>query len=71
LTRQVDGRWRVISTGFRFTEPDEQRAIEHYKILTNQAGATINLPIATMEDGPDGLANWRKKQKNWGGPPVQ
>jgi len=66
LARQVDGRWRVISSGFRFTEPDEQRAIEHYKKLTNQAGATINLPIATMEDGPDGLANWREKMKELG-----
>lgn len=34
LDRKADGRWRVVETGFRFTEPDEQKAIERFYRLT-------------------------------------
>src|SRR4051812_17797784 len=33
--RPSDGRWRIIATGFTFTEPDEAKAIERFRALTN------------------------------------
>src|SRR5688500_12607856 len=30
LTRQKDGRWRIIGTVRPWTEPDEKRAVERY-----------------------------------------
>jgi hypothetical protein len=36
LSRMTDGRWRVIETGFRFTEADPARAIARYYELTGQ-----------------------------------
>jgi len=34
LARNRDGRWRVMATGYRFTEPDECKAIEKFRELT-------------------------------------
>ena len=36
LQRDRDGRWRIVATGFRFTEPDESRAIDKFYELTGQ-----------------------------------
>ena len=38
LSRIADGRWRVIGTHIRFTEPDERKAVERYYQLS---GATV------------------------------
>src|SRR5579862_1917350 len=37
LSRMSDGkRWRIIGTQERFTEPDEQKAIEKFRRLTGK-----------------------------------
>ena len=35
LSKMKDGRWRIIGTQIRFSEQDEQRAIEKYRAITN------------------------------------
>ncbi len=35
LSRVKDGRWRVIGTQIRFTEPDAQRAIDRFRELSD------------------------------------
>jgi integrase len=35
LTRRPDGRWRIIGTHKTFREPDEQKAIKHFRELAN------------------------------------
>ncbi len=50
LTRQPDGRWRIIEgpkAGFRFTEPDEARAIAKFRQLT-----TGQTPMVWIGDAP-------------------
>jgi integrase len=42
LMRQPDGRWKIIATGQRFTEPDENLAIAHFYRLTGQGLARLN-----------------------------
>src|SRR5688572_8078567 len=37
LTQCGDGRWRIVATEQRFTEPDERRAVERFKEMTGQA----------------------------------
>ena len=36
LARDTDGRWRIMATGQRFTEPDECKAVEKFRDLTYQ-----------------------------------
>lgn len=36
LSKMVDGRWRIIGSHIRFTEPDEFKAIEKFKQLTSK-----------------------------------
>jgi integrase len=43
LAREVDGRWRVVATGQRYTEADEAKAIAKFRQLT--AVEQIGLPI--------------------------
>jgi integrase len=45
LTKQKDGRWRIIGTATKFTEADEQKAIAKFKRMTAQ---TLE---ATLGDG--------------------
>ena len=61
LDRQKDGRWRVISTGFRFSEMDESRAIQRFRQLMNSAKplATLTVPITEPDASPaEILADW-------------
>lgn len=39
-----DGRWRIVETGQKFTEPDEQRAIAKFRSFQNK-NAKINLEL--------------------------
>src|SRR5260221_1823392 len=32
--RPSDGRWRIIATGYTFTEPEEEKAIDRFRELT-------------------------------------
>lgn len=36
LSRMPDGRWRLIGSQIRFTEPDEQKAIAHFRKLKGE-----------------------------------
>ena len=43
-----DGRWRIVETGARFTEPDERRAIakfNRWKALNDKSNVSIALPL--------------------------
>ena len=56
LMRQPDGRWRIIATGQRYTEPDEKLAIaKFYRLIgkadhTNQGSLTLH---CGFEDWPE------------------
>ena len=41
LSRGNDGRWRIIDTGYRFTEPNEAAAIAKFRKLTGTTGQII------------------------------
>jgi integrase len=43
LTRISDGRWKVIGTQIRFTEPDENKAIQRFLELTGQEESLLEL----------------------------
>src|SRR5687768_14392375 len=45
LSRMSDGRWRVIGSQLRFTEPDEQKAIARFHELTDDRGAAIERTV--------------------------
>jgi integrase len=51
--RPSDGRWRVIATGYTFTEADERLAVHRFRTPTaGQQGETIRIPFAAA-DGTD------------------
>src|SRR5947207_13404999 len=39
LARDTDGRWRIIGTSTRFSEPDEAKAIARFRELTGDVEA--------------------------------
>ncbi len=43
LAREVDGRWRIVATGQRFTLPDENKAIAKFRQMT--AAEKVGVPI--------------------------
>ena len=45
LCQQPDGRWRIVATGYRVSEPDPHRAVERFRQMTG--GATK--PMAFIE----------------------
>jgi hypothetical protein len=61
LSKMSDGRWRVIGTHTRFTEPDEQRAIRRFYDLTDQrvrgtvAGIAVDARRSELLDLKDQL----------------
>lgn len=62
LARQVDGRWRIIATGQRFSEPDEDRAIARFRtsqprppyvrVAVPSAGGEQTVDGNTVQTGP-------------------
>lgn len=41
-----DNRWRIVSTGKVFTEPDERKAVDRFHELSGGYGATVEvLPV--------------------------
>ena len=34
LARDTNGRWRITATGFRYSEPNERRAVERFYQIT-------------------------------------
>jgi hypothetical protein len=51
LCRQPDGRWRIITgpkAGFRWSEPDEKRAIDRFYQLTNGEVSRVVLSSTTV-----------------------
>lgn len=61
LDRQSDGRWRVIASGVRFSEADENRAIQRFRQITSTTKPLATLTVAITE--PDAspaeiLADW-------------
>jgi integrase len=48
LARDTDGRWRIVPTGFRFTEPDERQAVMRFRRWqqTQNPPARIGLNVA-------------------------
>ncbi len=44
LARDTDGRWRILATGQKFTEPDERRAIARFR-AAQSAAATVRVEI--------------------------
>ena len=60
LIRQPDGRWRIMATGARFTEPDERLAVAHYLRLTGQ-GTPVSRGELTLHAGKE---NWPEYDPN-------
>ncbi len=61
LDLQSDGRWRIVSTGFRFSEADENRAIHRFRQITatKMPMATLTVPISGVDASPaDILDGW-------------
>lgn len=53
LSRMPDGRWRVIGTQVRFTEPDEERAIERFHKLADPfAEAKAKYGVISFQGSP-------------------
>ena len=48
LAHDTSGRWRVTSTGFRFTEADERRAIQRFKEL--QPAQRLQIDVEAKPD---------------------
>jgi integrase len=45
--RPSDGRWRVVATGFTFTEPTERLAVDRFYELTgHKEKTTVNIPTS-------------------------
>ncbi len=49
LTRQTDGRWRIIGSTTKFSEPDEAMAIAKFRKLTGK-DATLEIPVPIGDD---------------------
>jgi hypothetical protein len=49
LAHDTSGRWRVVSTGFRFSEADERRAIDRFRALQPDAVVRVDAPAASLE----------------------
>jgi hypothetical protein len=49
LYKCSDGRWRILATGKKFTEPDEHKAIEHFERVMRQVRPTVALTITETE----------------------
>lgn len=43
LYHQPDGRWRVVETGYRYSEPDEREAVKRFYELTQPKQRTVTL----------------------------
>ena len=63
LDRQSDGRWRIIESGYRFTEANESRAIQKFRQLTSATKpvVTLTIPVTKPDMAPeDILDGWNK-----------
>ena len=45
LYHQPDGRWRVVATGYRFSESDERLAVKRFLELTAGARRMVAIPV--------------------------
>jgi integrase len=55
LIRQPDGRWRIVSTGQRFSEPDETKAIDrYYQIVGRPMSSQTTIEIKLADILPNG-----------------
>ena len=68
LARQKDGRWRVVSTGVRFSESDERLAVQKFKQLKGDAPpVVVRLPenrvlnVLSLHPTTDGNGNQTHK----------
>lgn len=48
LARDTDGRWRIIATGKRFTEPDERRAVARFHAMHQPE--TVKVPSTVRSE---------------------
>jgi integrase len=55
LTRCADGRWRIVETEKRFTEPDERRAVARFKKWARTRAQDSVLISVSSTSFPDGM----------------
>jgi hypothetical protein len=54
LCHDTSGRWRIVATGFRFTEVDERRAIDRFRRLQPAPGVEhIAIPSPSIHAALD------------------
>lgn len=59
LSRMTDGRWRIIGTQTRFSEPDPQTAIEQYrKLAEGESEASVYQRIWGRQQLPMTMDQW-------------
>lgn len=60
LYHRPDGRWKVVDTGYLFTESDEREAVRRFLQLTQPTGKTLDLPVDPAKEEPaENLAQLR------------
>ena len=67
LARLPSGRWRIIGTNVRFTEPDERKAIEHFHRLkgTDDGRLLAEQRAKAMLTRPNVLAPDERQMFSW------
>ncbi|HEV2294070.1 MAG TPA: tyrosine-type recombinase/integrase [Tepidisphaeraceae bacterium] len=60
--RPSDGRWRIVETGFTFTEPNEARALERFHELTGDEQKVARISVATVSGEGNTISDALKRK---------